>query len=68
MAGITFGSVGDIIAVSEIACNIISALSKSKGSAKEYHSLVTELQLFNKALLQVGYIAYCAVPIMLRLV
>lgn len=53
MAGISFGSVGDIIAVGEIAWSIAKALSSSRGSAKEYQSLAKELQLFNKALLQV---------------
>jgi len=53
MSGITFGSVGDIIAVGEIAWSIAKALNSSRGSAKEYQGLIKELQLFNKALLQV---------------
>ena len=52
MSGITFGSVGDLIAVGEIAWSIAKALNSSRGSAKEYQSLVKELQLFNKVLLQ----------------
>ena len=54
MSGITFGSVGDIVAVGEIAWNIAQALSSTRGSAQEYQSLVKELEFFNKALLQVG--------------
>lgn len=53
MPGITFGSVGDIIAVAEIAWNISKALDSTRGSAKGYQDLVKELQLFNKAVLQV---------------
>jgi len=53
MAAITFGLVGDIISVGEIAWSIAKALNGSRGSAKEYQNLVKELQLFNKALIQV---------------
>jgi len=54
MSGITFGSVGDIVAVGEIAWNIAKALRSTRGSAQEYQKLVKELEFFNKALLQVG--------------
>jgi len=54
MAGITFGSVGDIISVGELAWNIAKALNRTRGSANEYQSLTKELELFNKALLQVA--------------
>jgi hypothetical protein len=53
MSGITFGSVGDIIAVWQIALQLAQALSDSRGSAKEYHALIRELQAFDQALLQV---------------
>ncbi|CZR63961.1 uncharacterized protein PAC_13858 [Phialocephala subalpina] len=53
MSGITFGSVGDIIAVGQIALALAKALSDSRGSAKEYQDLVKELQAFEQALLQV---------------
>jgi len=53
MSGISFGSVGDIIAVGQIAWALAQALSNSRGSAKEYQALVKELQAFDKALLQV---------------
>jgi hypothetical protein len=53
MPGITFGSVGDIIAVGQIARVLAQALSESRGSAKQYQGLVKELESFEKALLQV---------------
>lgn len=53
MSGITFGSVGDIIAVGQIALQLGRALSDSRGSAKEYRVLIRELQAFDQALLQV---------------
>ncbi|CZR62688.1 uncharacterized protein PAC_12585 [Phialocephala subalpina] len=51
--GITFGSIGDIIAVGQIALSLAKALSDSRGSAKEYQGLVKELETFDQALLQV---------------
>lgn len=53
MSAITFGSVGDIIAVGQIAVDLAQALSNTRGSAKDYQGLVGELQAFDKALLQV---------------
>lgn len=53
MASITFGSVGDIIAVAQIAGSIAKALSDARGSAKEYQDLIKELRSFDQALLQV---------------
>jgi hypothetical protein len=50
---ITFGNVGDIIAVGQIAWSLAKALADSKESAKEYQSLIKELQTFDQALLQV---------------
>jgi hypothetical protein len=47
---VTFGSVGDIIAVAQIAAQITSSLSKSKGSAIEYQQLLGELRLLQRAL------------------
>lgn len=48
MSGVTFGSVGDIIAVGQIAWNIAKALSSTRGSAKKYQSLIKDLELFKK--------------------
>ncbi|PVH79347.1 hypothetical protein DL98DRAFT_589416 [Cadophora sp. DSE1049] len=53
MSGITFGSVGDIIAVGQIALALARALTESRGSAKEYRQLVKDLESFDQALLQV---------------
>lgn len=58
MSGITFGSVGDIIAVGQIALQLAKALSDSRGSAKAYQALVKELQNFDQALLQVSTILH----------
>ena len=52
--GITFGSVGDIIALGQIAWSLAKALSDSRGSAREYQDLAKELRTFDQALLQVG--------------
>ena len=49
---ITFGSVGDIIAVGQAAFALAQALTDSRGSAKEYQELVKELRAFDQALLQ----------------
>jgi hypothetical protein len=51
---ITFGSVGDIIAVGQIAYALAQALKDSSGSGREYQGLVKELQTFDQALLQVS--------------
>jgi hypothetical protein len=50
---ITFGSVGDIIAVRQIAWSLAKALNDSRGSAKEYQGLVKDLQAFQRAVLNV---------------
>jgi len=50
---ITFGSVGDIIAVGQIAWSLATALTDSRRSATEYQGLVKELGGFDQALLQV---------------
>lgn len=50
---VTFGSVGDIIAVGQIALLLAQALKDSTGSAREYQGLIRELRTFDKALLQV---------------
>ncbi|PQE09015.1 vegetative cell wall protein [Rutstroemia sp. NJR-2017a WRK4] len=50
---ITFGSVGDIIAVGQISWSLAKALNDSRGSAKEYQGLVRELRAFERAVLQI---------------
>ena len=47
--GITFGSIGDLIAVSEIAWSLSKALKDSRGSVKEYRCLEKELETFSEA-------------------
>lgn len=59
MSGITFGSVGDIITVGQIAWSLAKSLSDSRGSAKEYQGLIKELETFDQALLQVSF-AVCS--------
>lgn len=50
---ITFGSIGDLLAVGQIAFSLAKALSENRGSAKDYQDLVTQLKLFDKILFQV---------------
>lgn len=51
--GISFGSIGDLIAVGQIAWSLAQAVSSTRGSAKEFQGLVSELNTFNNVLLQV---------------
>ena len=50
MAAISFGSVGDIVAICEILVKTVNALSKSHGSAVDYQSLIGELWSLAQAL------------------
>ncbi|KAI1378816.1 hypothetical protein F4677DRAFT_380686 [Hypoxylon crocopeplum] len=50
---ITFGSVGDIIAVSILVKDFILALDDVRGSASEYQSLKRQLNFLDRALLSV---------------
>jgi hypothetical protein len=47
----TFGSVGDIIAVTQIVAKIISALNDSRGSAVEYQQLFENCGRFRRRLI-----------------
>jgi hypothetical protein len=50
----SFGfSVGDFLAVAQLAYALGKALSDSKGAAKEYNDLISELNVVHKVLLQV---------------
>lgn len=51
---ISFGSVGDIVAVAQIAGKLCKALSASQGSAREFKNVVLELSVLHGALEQVG--------------
>lgn len=53
--GLTLGSLGDIIAVCQIAIQLGRAIGDSQyGSAKSYQDLTKELDMFVKVLMQVG--------------
>jgi hypothetical protein len=57
--GITFGSLGDLIAVSEIAWSLGKALNDSRGSINEYNCLGKELENFSKTFQQVSQSGVC---------
>lgn len=52
--GITFGSIGDLIAVGQITFMLAKALNESQGSSHNYRGLIKELRNFDQALLQVA--------------
>ncbi|KAJ4353517.1 uncharacterized protein N0V89_005247 [Didymosphaeria variabile] len=54
---VTFGSVGDIIAVCILVKDCVDALSETRGSAAEYQAVVRELYILEKALLEVGILS-----------
>ena len=50
---VTFGSVGDIIAVGLLIKDLIKCLDGTRGSSSEYQAIVRELQSLDYAFLQV---------------
>lgn len=52
-AALTFGSVGDIIAICQIVIQLGRALRSAGGSAQEYQELCRDLDAFVQILLQV---------------
>lgn len=50
---VTFGSVGDIIAVCLLVKDLVDALDKSRGSKAEYRSLISELRTLERVLLHI---------------
>ncbi len=50
---VTFGSVGDIIAVSLLVKDVLDAFDKSRGSSSEYQELIRELWSLDRALLEI---------------
>jgi hypothetical protein len=54
---VTFGSVGDIIAVSLLVKDCVHALSDTNGSTAEYQAVVRELYILEKTLLEVGILS-----------
>lgn len=53
-AAFTFGSLGDIIAICQIAWSLGKALTDSHGSAKDYQDLKQDLEVFAQVLMQVS--------------
>lgn len=47
---VSVGSVGDILALIELAATISQALIKSSGASKEYQNVITEIDAFSAAL------------------
>ena len=66
MAAITFGSVGDIIAVCQVIKTTIHALSTSRGSAAEYQSLTNSLWSLSQALESVKSLLEKSLPMQHR--
>jgi len=56
MSGVTFGSVGDIVAVCLLARDLAGCFDKTRGSASEYQVLSTELKSLDRALLEAALI------------
>jgi hypothetical protein len=54
---ITFGSVGDIIAVCLLVKDLVDALDKSRGSKADYHLLTRELWILDRILLEIDLFA-----------
>jgi hypothetical protein len=54
---VSFGSVGDIIAVCLLVKDLVAALDDSRGSAAEYQEVRRELQSLERALLEVEYLS-----------
>lgn len=53
---VTFGSVGDIIAVALLVKDLVEALDKSRGSQAEYRQLIQELRLLEDILRKVDHL------------
>src|ERR1700753_3933526 len=51
---VTFGSVGDIIAVGQLIKDLVSLLDDSRGSRSEYQSLVDQLKILGVVLARAG--------------
>jgi hypothetical protein len=53
----TFGSVGDIISVTLLAKELVTALGEAQGSSTEYQSTIRELQSLGHTLLELDALA-----------
>jgi hypothetical protein len=54
---ITFGSVGDIISVCLLVKDLVDALDDARGSKAEYQSLIRELWILDRSLLEIDLLA-----------
>ncbi|KAH4208388.1 hypothetical protein HBH70_183360 [Parastagonospora nodorum] len=54
---VTFGSVGDIISVCLLVKDLVDALDKARGSKAEYQSLIRELWILDRSLLEIDLLA-----------
>ena len=57
---VTFGSVGDIIAVGLLIKDLVTALNQSRGSQTEYKQLVDELNLLEDVLARIVHLCNTA--------
>lgn len=66
---VTFGSVGDIIAVCVLVKDCVEALSDTHGSAAQYQAVIRELHILEKALSEVGLLprTFASTPELIRL-
>ena len=53
---VTFGSVGDIIAVAILVKDLVEALDQSRGSQTEYRQLIQDLRLLEDVLRKVDHL------------
>ncbi|KAH7085738.1 hypothetical protein BKA63DRAFT_402029 [Paraphoma chrysanthemicola] len=54
---VTFGAVGDIISVCLLVKDLVDALDKTRGSKAEYQSLIRELWILDRSLLEIDLLA-----------
>lgn len=59
---ISFGSVGDIIAICLLVKDLVAALDESKGSAVEYREVLLELRALERGLLEVDVLSRSHAP------
>jgi hypothetical protein len=57
---VTFGSIGDIIAVGILVKDLVAALNQSRGSQAEYKQLVDELDLLGDVLARIDHLCNIA--------
>ena len=55
-AAVTFGSVGDILAICQVVAGLAKALRGTQDSVKHYQSLLSRLDIYNNSMLQVRWL------------